>query len=132
MSVEAVSTPNTHPGPRGRRRESWKEIAAYLGRDVTTVRRWERREGLPVHRLLHTKLGSVYAYTTELDAWRDKRAPAVPIDAPDASPMSEVGRNGDRVGRVAALAVLALTLAVALIWLVYERTIRPANAIGGI
>ena len=26
---------------------SWKEIAAYLNRDVSTVKRWERHEGLP-------------------------------------------------------------------------------------
>src|SRR5947199_7261105 len=76
MPPEAISRPNTHADPRGRPLESWKEIAAYLGRDVTTVRRWERREGLPVYRILHSKLGSVYAYTTELDAWRDSRAPA--------------------------------------------------------
>jgi hypothetical protein len=54
--------------------ESWKEVAAYLGRDITTVRRWEKREGLPVHRLHHSRLGSVYAYTAELDAWRNERA----------------------------------------------------------
>ncbi len=68
MSIEVTSSPKT------RRLESWKEIAAYLGRDVTTVRRWEKREGLPVYRLQHSKLGSVYAYTLELDAWRDKEA----------------------------------------------------------
>ena len=37
--------------PNGRL-DSWKEIGAYLKRDVTTVRRWEKREGLPVHRHL--------------------------------------------------------------------------------
>jgi len=72
MSIEVTSSPTTQPDSRGRRLESWKEIAAYLGRDVTTVRRWEKREGLPVYRLQHSKLGSVYAYTLELDAWRDK------------------------------------------------------------
>ena len=53
--------------------DSWKEIAAYLGRHVTTVRRWERKEGLPVHRHIHDTLGSVYAYASELDAWRASR-----------------------------------------------------------
>src|SRR6202790_5735322 len=114
MSVEAVSTPNTHPDPRGRRRESWKEIAAYLGRDVTTVRRWEKREGLPVYRLLHSKLGSIYAYTSELDAWRDKQALAGATDAPDA----EADRQRTRIRRArrwllvgggAVVAVLAAT-----------------------
>jgi len=110
MSVEAVSTPNTHPDLRGRRLESWKEIAAYLGRDVTTVRRWERREGLPVYRIQHSKLGSVYAYTTELDAWRDGRAGAA-TDVADADPVLEIARHGLRARRwlvVCGVAMLAL------------------------
>jgi hypothetical protein len=72
MSIEVTSSTKAQPDSRGRRLESWKEIAAYLGRDVTTVRRWEKREGLPVYRLQHSKLGSIYAYTSELDAWRDR------------------------------------------------------------
>src|SRR5215813_14647812 len=52
------------------RLDSWKEIAAYLRRDVRTVQRWEKREGLPVHRHQHEKLGSVYGYKSQLDAWR--------------------------------------------------------------
>jgi Tol biopolymer transport system component len=52
-----------------RRLGSWKEIAAYLGRGVRSVQRWEREEGLPVHRLSHLKRGSVYAYKSELDEW---------------------------------------------------------------
>jgi TolB-like protein/Flp pilus assembly protein TadD len=82
MSVEARS--NNAADPRGRRLESWKEIAAYLGRDVTTARRWEKQGHLPVHRLQHNKLGSVYAYTSELDAWRDKQALLGAADAPEA------------------------------------------------
>jgi len=52
------------------RLESWKEIAAYLKRGVRTVRRWEHDEGLPVHRHQHKALGSVYAFKSEIDAWR--------------------------------------------------------------
>jgi TolB-like protein/Tfp pilus assembly protein PilF len=59
--------------PSERRLDSWKEIATYLGRDVTTVQRWERQEGMPVHRHLHHKRGSVYALGSELDAWRRGR-----------------------------------------------------------
>lgn len=33
--------------------ESWKEIAAYLKRDVSTLKRWEKSEGLPVRRHRH-------------------------------------------------------------------------------
>jgi TolB-like protein/tetratricopeptide (TPR) repeat protein len=57
----------------GERLESWKEIAAYLKRGIKTVQRWEKHEALPVHRHIHDKLGSVYAYTSELDAWRNGR-----------------------------------------------------------
>jgi Tol biopolymer transport system component len=63
------------------RLDSWKEIASYLKRDVTTVQRWEKREGMPVRRHLHDKLGSVYAYRSELDAWTHSRnLPAAPED----------------------------------------------------
>jgi hypothetical protein len=46
-------TPDGLPPRAGERRrlDSWKEIAAYLGRSIRTVQRWEREEGLPVHRL---------------------------------------------------------------------------------
>lgn len=64
-------SPTETPG----RLESWKRIATYLRRSVRTVRRWERNEGLPVHRHLHRKLASVYALKTEVDAWQQARAP---------------------------------------------------------
>jgi Tol biopolymer transport system component len=60
------------------RLESWKEIAVYMHRDVKTVQRWEKREGMPVHRHLHDKIGSVYAFRTELDAWVRNRRPSSP------------------------------------------------------
>ena len=59
--------------PTGRL-SSWKAIATYLDCSVRTVRRWERAEGLPVHRHVHQKLGRVFALKTEIDAWRDTRA----------------------------------------------------------
>lgn len=67
------------------RLESWKEIAAYLRRSERTVRRWEEMEGLPVHRLAHEKRGSVYAFTWELNAWRDSRRQLVEADQTDRS-----------------------------------------------
>jgi Tol biopolymer transport system component len=64
--------------------QSWKEIGAYLQRDATTARRWEKEEGLPVHRLTHKARSSVYAYPSELDAWRESRKalPAPPSPRP--------------------------------------------------
>src|SRR6202021_2619621 len=57
------------------RLDSWKEIAAYLKRDVTTVQRWEKGGGMPVHRHQHDKAGSVYAFSSELDGWQQNRRP---------------------------------------------------------
>jgi Tol biopolymer transport system component len=61
--------------PSEDRLDSWKEIAAYLNRDVTTVQRWEKREGMPVHRHQHDRMGSVYASRAELDTWMRGRNP---------------------------------------------------------
>lgn len=70
------------------RLDSWKEIAAYLGRDVTTVQRWEKREGMPVHRHLHDKRGSVYAVPAELDSWRESRKLRLEQERPEIAPDS--------------------------------------------
>ncbi len=48
---------------------SWKEIAAYLGRGVRTVQRWERDLGLPVHRIGKGRRSPVYATVTDLNFW---------------------------------------------------------------
>jgi tetratricopeptide (TPR) repeat protein len=112
MCIETTSSLQSQPDSRGRRLESWKEVAAYLGRDVTTVRRWEKREGLPVHRLQHGKLGSIYAYAMELDAWRDRQTLAGATDAPDAEADHQPARIRPVrrwliVGGVAVAALLA-------------------------
>src|SRR5919204_7051431 len=61
------SQPPLEP-PSAERLDSWKEIAAYLKRDESTVRRWEE-EGLPVHRQAHKKKATVFAYSSEIDRW---------------------------------------------------------------
>src|SRR5258708_31454849 len=104
MSVQVTLPANAAADAHGRRLESWKEIAAYLSRDVTTVRRWETREGLPVHRHRHAALGSVYAFTNEIDAWQsgrentDRREESAPLD--EVGP-TVVGREHE-VGRLRA------------------------------
>src|SRR4026209_1060177 len=72
MSDAAGGPPPKAAGERSRL-DSWKEIAAYLGRGIRTVQRWEREEGLPVHRLAHEKRGSIYARREELAAWWESR-----------------------------------------------------------
>jgi tetratricopeptide (TPR) repeat protein len=54
--------------------ETWKEIAAFFGRDERTVKRWEKERGLPVHRLPGGRRGTVYAFSQELTDWL--RAPS--------------------------------------------------------
>jgi len=74
--------------------ESWKEIAVYLKRDVRTVIRWEKKEGLPVRRHLHQARSSVYAYPSELETWRASRHPGfdqVPFAMPWRRPIPALG-----------------------------------------
>jgi len=68
-----VSSPERSDRPAEAPLGSWKEIATHVKRDVSTVQRWEKREGMPVHRHVHDKRGSVYAYSSELDAWLQSR-----------------------------------------------------------
>ena len=81
-SVLGLSEPSLREPPAaGQRLDSWKEIAAYLGRGVRTVQRWERTAGLPVHRLPHEKRDSVYAHPDELTAWWNARGNTLSDDA---------------------------------------------------
>jgi TolB-like protein/Flp pilus assembly protein TadD len=75
MAAQPIVTPQPPtalPAPDDRL-DSWKEIAAFLKRGVRTVQRWERTESLPVHRHQHAKLGSVYAFRSEVAAWWESR-----------------------------------------------------------
>jgi hypothetical protein len=48
---------------------SWKEVAAYLGRGVRTVQRWEQELALPVRRPRGKSRSAVIAFKSELDKW---------------------------------------------------------------
>ncbi|HVH60931.1 MAG TPA: tetratricopeptide repeat protein [Candidatus Sulfotelmatobacter sp.] len=81
---------------------SWKEIAVHLGREIRTVQRWEKTEGLPVRRHEHQKRSTVYAYAGELDEWFKKRQPADDPEAdaafepePDVTEVSAESENGN-------------------------------------
>jgi TolB-like protein len=81
------------------RLDSWKEIASFLRRDVRTVQRWEKKEGLPVYRHQHDKLGSVYAYRAELSSWFTGRQQV----APSASATPHAARLEDPKVKLAVL-----------------------------
>jgi TolB-like protein/Tfp pilus assembly protein PilF len=109
--------------PPDDRLDSWKAIAAYLRRDVTTVQRWEKREGMPVHRHLHDKGGSVYALTAELDIWLQNRRLSSEDEQrePRAETPSAAEADSIRTGTPQARRwfVLAVTAAVVLLAAVY-------------
>jgi len=85
MGEQFPATPPSMRPPEDRL-DSWKEIAAYLNRDVTTVQRWEKREGMPVHRHLHDRMGSVYAFRVELDTWARSRNLRAALDNENSPP----------------------------------------------
>lgn len=68
MAEERPSHQEVQESPRGSRLETWGEIAAYLGREIRTVQRWEKSMALPVRRL-STDKSRVFAFRHELDAW---------------------------------------------------------------
>jgi serine/threonine-protein kinase len=73
------------------RLDSWKEIASFFRREVRTVQLWEKSEGLPVRRQHHKKLGSVYAYRRELEAWWLARSALSGHMTPPAAPTAQPG-----------------------------------------
>ncbi|MEO8258392.1 MAG: DNA-binding protein [Acidobacteriota bacterium] len=112
MPASRTDTPSG-PLPEDRL-DSWKEVAAYLKRDVTTVQRWEKREAMPVHRHRHNKIGSVYAFRAELDAWargrslrEDQGAGTVAL-ADVAMPRPAVAKGRARWSAAAGLIVLGV------------------------
>ena len=129
MGEPSSDTPPSVSPPEDRL-DSWKEIAGYLNRDVTTVQRWEKREGMPVHRHLHDRLGSVFASRTELDSWarsRNLRAAAENLndtpspDLPAQPPQPAISTRPTRWKLVVALAAAGVAVAIgAGLWL--QRT----------
>jgi Tol biopolymer transport system component len=110
------------------RLDSWKEIAGYLNRDVTTVQRWEKREGMPVHRHVHDRMGSVYASRAELDAWmRSRNLPAeedgnsATLPDPPALPRPVIRTSLTRWKSALPLAAVVAALSIgAILW--FQKT----------
>ena len=114
----------TPPDGAGGRLDSWKEIAAYLRRSVKTVQRWEREEGLPVHRRNSAPnaqnhkannkanndraIKQVFAYRPEIDAWWEQFQPAL---ANRSAPL----RRRPNPARLPA-AVALLVVLIGLVW----------------
>jgi len=77
----------------GKRLDSWKEIAAFLGRAERTVKRWESERGLPVHRLPGGGRSAVFAYSNELADWLKGRHDELEADDTESSETDDPQRR---------------------------------------
>lgn len=128
MAESRSDPPTSQPTVGARDRlDSWKEIAAYLRRNVSTVQRWEKREGLPVHRHLHDKLGSVYALRSELDSWWRNRSSLVEVPHAPVEASPRPGPLGSREQKGLLILAAALCGLVAALWLVRNRSAVSDN-----
>ncbi len=131
MSERLLEIPALQKTPE-RRLDSWKEIAAYLNRDVTTVQRWEKREGMPVHRHVHAKRGSVYALADELDIWvasrrtRENEAEVAPSADTITAPKEGTGAGRRRYLWLMVAGLVSVGLAV-VAWLGLRDRRIPAS-----
>jgi Tol biopolymer transport system component len=131
-----VSVPQ--PNSPGDRLDSWKEIASYLRRSIRTVQQWERSEELPVHRLQHSKFGSVFAFRSELDKWQAQRtltgeAPGTPVpeptgQAPGGATGEEIApRREARSSKKWTFLALATATAFGLMFLLWNQNRTPGH-----
>jgi tetratricopeptide (TPR) repeat protein len=104
------------------RLDSWKAIAAYLRRTERTARRWERTEGLPVHRLQHHERSSIYAFKSELDAWLAARG----AQASSVDDERQASTHRRAMLAVAATGLLVV-LGTAAYWSTRERSAEVAE-----
>jgi tetratricopeptide (TPR) repeat protein len=83
-------------GPK-KRLDSWKEIAAFFGRDERTVKRWEKERGLPVYRVPGSARGGVFAYAEELAEWLKAPNLALEVVAESAVESPSADESSERV-----------------------------------
>jgi hypothetical protein len=114
-----------------RRLTSWKEIAAFLGRDERTAKRWEASRGLPVRRLPGSGRAAVFAYVHELQAWLDGHAAPELADTPPEiiAPVAAPHATGWPVAWTIAAAVAVIAVVAAIVVAsVPPRTAAPREA----
>jgi tetratricopeptide (TPR) repeat protein len=102
------------------RLDSWKEIAAFLGRDVRTVQRWEKHAGLPVHRHAESRLRTAFAYRSELDAWWQMQRATIESNPGGEQPQTPALTSADRsmlsIAIVAGAGVVLAAIGGAVVW----------------
>ena len=133
MGEPSTGTQQSEKPPEARL-DSWKEIANYVKRDITTVQRWEKREGMPVHRHLHDKRGSVYAYSSELDAWFESRRLHLEEEESESRTATPIEEEADHEAKKAwtlrrwfAMVGVVLLAVVTLAYFTTRNRSRPAT-----
>lgn len=104
------------------RLDSWKAIAAFLGRDERTVQRWEKERSLPVYRIPGER-GRVFAYQEELTEWLQQgtrpegELPQIQSQEPTPATPEPVAATGFRwpVWTTATVITIAVIAAVLLV-----------------
>ena len=99
--------------------QGWKEVAAYLDRDESTARRWEREVDLPIRRHRADRRSSVYAYPSEIEAWRAARPTQSEAETPVPVPLWR---------RMEAWAAVAVGVAAVLV-ITYGPFLNPRNPV---
>jgi hypothetical protein len=118
--------PANETPPNGKRLESWKEISAYLNREVRTAMRWEKERGLPVHRIPGKRSG-VYAHASEVEAWLRTEAAGLSNGdgSPEVRPLAPQARpRKPALWAAASAAIVVLGIAILLLSV---SAIRPAT-----
>ena len=100
-----------------KRLNSWKEIAAYIGYDESTIRRWERTANFPVHRVGANKRSPVYAYPEEIDEWfrnsaNESSQASIKESSESATPSEVTGTKDFNRGIPSRFGILKISLAV--------------------
>jgi len=117
-------------GLEGDELNTWPQIAEALGVSVRTAQKYEQSANLPVYRIAGGEKARVWAYRSELIAWRHKSAvgtAAEPSGAQAGHPAATIGAPTRPVGRwwIAAAAFGVALLAVA--WSLARPEPEPAG-----
>jgi tetratricopeptide (TPR) repeat protein len=123
------------------RLDSWKEIAAYLGKGERTAKRWEAERGLPVHRVPGGR-GSVYAFASELEGWLKSEGGGDGAsvdgggsgkeagDESSGTPDKELEAGGGGFWRIPVLLVILFAVALGVAYFSLRKTTSPVAANG--
>lgn len=98
--------------------DSWKEISAFLGRDVRTCQRWEKELGLPIHRFDNSVRPRVFAYRDEIERWMREQSSMLGLTG--ASPRR-------RISPILLIAGAAAVLTAVFLISLLRRPSRPAD-----